>query len=129
MRDIDDAQHAKDQAEADGHQEHERRIRQAIEAGENEKRGIHWGYKVRGEIGDRRAVPAPSQCIRVYLPCWNTGTSILAKSGFRVFSHSTVFCPAGVVILSASKIIMLSSTMWLKPSAFLLTPTNCASSP
>ena len=52
MRDVDDAQHAKDQAEPDRDQEDKGGVGQPIEARQHEQRRIHRGM---GSIGGARA--------------------------------------------------------------------------
>ena len=106
MRHVHHAQHAEDQAEPDGDQEHQRGVADAVENGQGGKSCVHGkpsGKPVlRGQA--RRTVIARAYCLKV-------GTSILTNSGFSVLSHSTERTPAGLVITFGSKIIMLSSSL------------------
>ena len=104
MRDVHHAQHAEDQAEPDGNQEHQGGVTDPVEDGQYGESRVH------GDLQESQSSGAkPEDCDRGY--CLKVGTSILTNSGLSVFSHSTDRMPAGLVITFGSKIIMLSSSL------------------
>ena len=107
MRHVHHAQHAEDQAEPDGDQEHQRGVADAVENGQDGKSRVH-GKPSGKARPPGQACPEDGDRGRY---CLKVGTSILTNSGFSVFSHSTERTPAGLVITFGSKIIMLSSSL------------------
>ena len=104
MRDVHHAQHAEDQAEPDGNQEHQGGVTDPVEDGQYGESRVHGDLQESQSSGDK-----PEDCDRNY--CLKVGTSILTNSGLSVLSHSTDRWPAGLVITFGSKIIMLSSSL------------------